>query len=84
MPQWVVLPYRGTWIDFRNGSTGASCCSARGNAVLKLERNNLGDGQLEYSFAEKAKLNMTQQCALTAKKINSLLGCIRQSIAQHW
>lgn len=26
---------------------------SRGNAVLHLERNNLGEDQLEYSFAEK-------------------------------
>ncbi|GAB0209022.1 mitochondrial enolase superfamily member 1 [Grus japonensis] len=62
--------------------------------VLHLGRNNprhqymLGATQLESSFAEKdlefvveTKLNMSQQCALTAKAANGILGCIRQSIA---
>ena len=43
--------------------------------------------QLECNFAEKdlgvlvdTKLNMSQQCALATEKVNSILGCIRQSI----
>jgi len=27
------------------------------------------------------KLNMSQQCGLTTKKVNGILGCIRESIA---
>jgi len=48
----------------------------------------LGATQLESSTAEKdlgvlaeIKVNMSQQCALSAKKVNDILGCIRQSIA---
>ncbi|GAB0186244.1 mitochondrial enolase superfamily member 1 [Grus japonensis] len=61
---------------------------------LSLGMNNprhqylLGADQLEMSFAEKdlgllvdTKLSMRQQCALVAKKANSILGCITKSIA---
>ncbi|KAK4807067.1 hypothetical protein QYF61_018408 [Mycteria americana] len=61
--------------------------------VLHLGRNNprhqylLGDAQLGSSFSAKnlgvlvdTKLNMSQQCALVAKKANGILDCIRQSI----
>ena len=44
--------------------------------------------QLESSFAENVlkvllenKFHMIQQCALTIKVPNSLLGCIRKSVA---
>lgn len=47
----------------------------------------LGATQLESSLAEKglgflvnSKLNMSQQLALSVKKVNSILGYIRQSI----
>ncbi|KFV87909.1 hypothetical protein N308_15861, partial [Struthio camelus australis] len=65
--------------------------------VLHLERNNpmqqyrLGVDLLGSSSAEKDlgvlvdnKLNMSQQCALVAKKANGMLGCIRQSVASRW
>ncbi|GAB0186588.1 mitochondrial enolase superfamily member 1 [Grus japonensis] len=60
--------------------------------VLYLERNDLmhqytlGALWLESIFAENdlrvlvdARLNMSQQCALAAKKANSILGCIRRN-----
>lgn len=49
----------------------------------------LGSTQLESSLVEKdpgvlldTKLNMSQKCALTAKKANGVLTCIRQSIVR--
>lgn len=48
----------------------------------------LGGNWLESSFTEKdwwvlvySNLTMSQKCVLGAKKVNNLLGCIRQSIA---
>ena len=63
------------------------------HGVLHLERNaclhqyRLGDDLLETSTEEHLgvlvdnRLTMNQQCALVAKKANSILGCIRNSMA---
>ncbi|GAB0178190.1 mitochondrial enolase superfamily member 1 [Grus japonensis] len=63
--------------------------------VLHLERNNLmyqymlGNSWLESSFAEKdlgvledTKLNMSQRCALAAKRGNGTLGCVRSAASR--
>jgi len=62
--------------------------------VLHLGRNNpmhqyrLGADLLETSSVQRAlgvlvddRLTMSQQCALTAKKANGIVGCIRRSVA---
>ena len=53
-----------------------------------MHLDRLGTNWLESSFAEKGlgnlvgtRLNMSQQCALAAKKANGILGYIRQRIA---
>ena len=68
-------------------STGPSPRLCRDNS-LNPELCQWRANHLESSFAEKdlgvlvdTKLNMSLKCAFVAKNTNSLLGCIRQSVA---
>jgi len=50
-----------------------------------MYHHSLATNEWERSLAEKVfidtKPNMSQQCALTVKKVKSILGCIRRNSA---
>lgn len=95
MHQMLVLPSRGTSTGWRNGPTGNSWSSTRGNAKPCSWRRTttctrLCWGLIRWKAAlqknilislQDSKLNTHQQYALAAKKVNSFLGCIRKSFA---
>lgn len=95
MYQMLVLPSRGTSTGWRNGPTGNSWSSTRGNAEPCSWRwttpcTRLCWGLTRWKAAlqknilislEDSKLNTHQHYALAAKMVNSFLGCIRKTFA---
>ena len=96
-----MLPFRWTWTGWRIGQRGVSSCSTKGSAescqyILGAKWLEKGSADWDFGVLVDSKLNMRQQCALTARKANSILGCIRKSTAsrlrqvilflciQHW
>ena len=86
---WIITSCRVHSTHQRDWRINNSKCK-----VLNLGQGNphyqykLGDGRIEHSPAEKdlgvlvdGKLNMSQQRALTDQKVNSILGCIKRSVA---
>jgi len=88
----AVLPFSETWTDWAERNlvkfTKGKC------RVLHLERNNpmhqyrLGVDLLESSSVKRDlgvlvnnKLSTSLQCALAAKEVNGLLGCVKKSVA---
>jgi len=77
-----------TWAD-RNTMRFNKCRVLRPGRKNPVHQCTLWADQLESGFAEKdlgvlvdTKLNMSQQCALAAKRSNGVLGCTRRSAAR--
>ena len=87
--------YRGIWTGWIDGQRPTVLRFNKAKCwVLHLDHNNpmqcyrLGEKWMETCPAEKGLgvlvnrwLNMSQQCAQVAQKVNSILACIRNSVA---
>ncbi|XP_064379592.1 gamma-2-syntrophin-like [Dromaius novaehollandiae] len=88
--EWLIqqvgaLTFRGTSAALRNGQTGTSRSSTKGNAKSGTStgcRLTSWEAALQGDLGALVgnKLNISHQCALTAKKANSILGCIRKRV----
>ena len=80
LDQWVIVKC----MRFNKGK----CRVLHFSHKKPMQHHRLREGWLESSLAEKdlevladSRLNMSQQCAQVAEKANSIVACIRNSVA---